>query len=190
MRIKDELKTQAIYTATLTLVKERGIAGINMSDVASAASIATGTLYIYFKNKEELVKALFERCLQQSAEHYFTETQGLLVEEKLQKIFSNIIHYKIAFFESSVFLEQSYHSPYMCSLELEKGLQALKPLFALVRKGIRENYIKDHDPELIVSFMYGIIHEMVKKAYFTQKKLSPSTIAKIYSMFWDGIRKR
>ena len=47
MRVKDESKIDAIFNATLALVKDRGLAGITMSDISKAASIATGPCYIF-----------------------------------------------------------------------------------------------------------------------------------------------
>ncbi|MBK7429323.1 MAG: helix-turn-helix transcriptional regulator [Saprospiraceae bacterium] len=36
-----------------------GYTDLRMADVAKEAGMATGTLYIYFKNKEELINTLF-----------------------------------------------------------------------------------------------------------------------------------
>ena len=55
MKLRDENKTARIYKATLKLVKATGLAGITMQSVAKEAKIATGTLYIYFRNKEKLI---------------------------------------------------------------------------------------------------------------------------------------
>lgn len=189
--MKDSQKTSLIYNATLQLVKERGIAGITMSDISRAASIATGTLYIYFKSKDELVKALFSDCRDRAALHYFEGLDSChSFEEKMQKVFTNIITYKMAFFETAVFLEQSYHSPYVCIKDLKKKEKSMQPLYDLMEEGIEKKHIKNTDPELIVSFLRGIIQEMVKKTYFSRKKLSPETIAQLYDLFWDGIRLR
>src|ERR1043165_6623285 len=93
MRTRDESKIDCICKATLQLVKERGLAGITMSDISSAASIATGTLYIYFKNKDELIKALFAECREQSAQQYFAGVDAQApFEEKMEKVFENIVH--------------------------------------------------------------------------------------------------
>ena len=62
MKPRDDKKTEQIYCATLQLVKEHGLAGITMSDIAQAAKIATGTLYIYFSGKDELINDLFKEC--------------------------------------------------------------------------------------------------------------------------------
>ena len=61
-------------------------------------------------------------------------------------------------------------------------------MFALIEEGIDKKKIKDVDPELVISFLFGIVNEMVKKAYFSNKKLSNEVIEKVYGMYWDGIR--
>ena len=92
-----------------------------MCDISKEASIATGTLYIYFKNKDELIKALFTECREKSAHYYFDgvdEQQSF--EKQMEKLFRNIICYKMKNFEVSAFLEQSYHSPYVDVIDLKK----------------------------------------------------------------------
>ena len=59
MKPNDDKKIDQIYKAMLRLVEAKGLAGITMSEIAKEANIATGTLYIYFKNKNELINALF-----------------------------------------------------------------------------------------------------------------------------------
>src|SRR5215217_9468150 len=94
MRLKDESIIDAIFDATLTLVKERGLAGITMCDISKEASIATGTLYIYFKNKDELIRALFTECRQKSGRYYFEGLDASLsFEERMKKMFRNIIYF-------------------------------------------------------------------------------------------------
>lgn len=189
MRIKDEAKVDAIYSATLALVKDRGLAGITMSDISKAASIATGTLYIYFKNKEELIKELFWQCREQSAKEYFSGLQeDAPFEERLQLVFRNIVGYKMLRFEVSAFLEQTYHSPFVCITDIKKKQTALKPLLDLFAEGVASKRLKDLDSETLMTFMFGIIHEMIKKAHFSGKKLTRDKIDQVYTLFWDGIK--
>ena len=189
MRVKDKSKIETIFKATLTLVKERGLAGITINDISKAAFIGTGTLYIYFKNKDELIKALFVECRQQSALHYFEDLRpGAPFEERMRKTFTNIISYKVNYFEVSVFLEQYYHSPFVCTTDIRKKETALKPLLDLLKEGVETKKIKNIEIQLVVSYLFGIINEMVKKAYFTKKKFSPDVIDNVYDMFWDGIK--
>ena len=189
MRCKDVSKVEAIFRATLTLVKERGLAGITMGDISKEASIATGTLYIYFKNKDELIRALFTECRKQSAHYYFENINGQLsFEGRMERLFHNIICYKMNNFEVSAFLEQSYHSPYVDVIDLKKKQKALNPLFDLIKEGVETRKIRNTEVQLIVSYLFGIINEMVKKAYFSNKKITEAVIKEVYAMFWNGIK--
>lgn len=189
MRCKDESKVHAIYKATLGLVKERGLAGITMGDISKEASIATGTLYIYFKNKDELIRALFTECREKSARHYFEGMDVILsFEERMKKMFRNIIYFKTNHFDISAFLEQTSHSPYVHITDLKKKQKAMQPLFDLISEGMESKKLKKIDIELVVSYLSGIVNELVKRAYFANKKLTDAIIDEVYEMFWDGIK--
>lgn len=54
------LVRDTILEAAEQVFAERGFAGTRMADVAGAAGIATGTLYNYFKNKQEVLRSLLE----------------------------------------------------------------------------------------------------------------------------------
>lgn len=189
MRCKDESKVHAIYRATLSLVKRRGLAGITMGDISKEASIATGTLYIYFKNKDELIRALFTACREKSALHYFEGVEpSLSFEERMKKMFRNIIYFKTNHFEISAFLEQTSHSPYIHITDLKKRQKAMQPLFDLISEGMENKKIKKIDIELVVAYLSGIVNELVKRAYFANRKLTDAVIDEVYDMFWDGIK--
>jgi AcrR family transcriptional regulator len=50
-----------IIAAAEALLMEKGYNAINMDQVAQAAALAKGTVYLYFKSKEELFVTVFER---------------------------------------------------------------------------------------------------------------------------------
>jgi AcrR family transcriptional regulator len=56
-------RTAAILDAAAALFDEQGFHAINMAAVAERAGLAKGTLYLYFRTKEELFLALIERDL-------------------------------------------------------------------------------------------------------------------------------
>ena len=59
-REKDYSKIDKIFEATLRLVYEKGFAGIKLTDVARLSGIAIGTIYLYFKDKDDLVSQLYQ----------------------------------------------------------------------------------------------------------------------------------
>ena len=56
-----ELYRDAILAAAELVFARFGFAGTRMADVASEAGLATGTLYNYFANRDELLSSLIER---------------------------------------------------------------------------------------------------------------------------------
>jgi len=61
-------KAGLILDAALGLFREHGYRRTSMEDIANAAHVAKGTLYIYFKSKEELFEGLARRLSAQIGE--------------------------------------------------------------------------------------------------------------------------
>ena len=59
MRSKDETKVQLILGTALKMIERVGLAGLKMSDLAKEAGVATGTVYIYFEDKNQLIRELY-----------------------------------------------------------------------------------------------------------------------------------
>lgn len=58
-----QVREQHIIDTAQTLLMTRGYNEINMNALAEAAGLAKGTLYLYFKTREELFLALYEQQL-------------------------------------------------------------------------------------------------------------------------------
>jgi acrR protein len=82
---------ERIFSATDNLMAEEGLPNLSMHKIAKAAKISPGTIYIYFKNKEELL-AQFARHIflsfQRAMEKDHDETQSFA--EQYRKMWWNI----------------------------------------------------------------------------------------------------
>ena len=58
MEHKKEQNKKLIIEATEKLIAEKGITKLTMEEVAQDAELATGTLYLYFNNKESCLLQL------------------------------------------------------------------------------------------------------------------------------------
>lgn len=56
-------RPQELVAAALALFVERGYAATRLEDVAAAAGVSKGTVYLYFANKEELFKTVVRESL-------------------------------------------------------------------------------------------------------------------------------
>jgi TetR/AcrR family transcriptional regulator, fatty acid metabolism regulator protein len=58
-------KRDAILRAAIDVFAERGYFNAQVADVARAAGVAAGTVYLYFKNKDDLLVSIFERSMRE-----------------------------------------------------------------------------------------------------------------------------
>jgi len=59
-KVLEALTRRGILDAAIGLLMQDGIQGLTMDRVAAEAGVAKGTLYVYFKNKEEILDASVE----------------------------------------------------------------------------------------------------------------------------------
>jgi AcrR family transcriptional regulator len=58
-----EARMQAIRAAALNVFSEKGFSAARIDDVAAAAGIAKGTVYLYFASKDELLEAIVGKTI-------------------------------------------------------------------------------------------------------------------------------
>jgi TetR/AcrR family transcriptional regulator, fatty acid metabolism regulator protein len=85
-----KVKEEAIFTAALKAIKEKGFHKTRMSDIAERAGISYGLVYHYFQSKENLFDALVNHWW----EGLFTLMTRLREQpDPLRKKLGHIIHY-------------------------------------------------------------------------------------------------
>jgi AcrR family transcriptional regulator len=187
---RDEKKVQLIYAATLTLVQDFGLSGITMSMIARQANLATGTVYLYFTNKEELIMKLFDHCIENYISGYFEGVEPKdAFDVNFRKVWMNLARVNIKYFDQMIFLEQCFHSPFIPEDIRIVNKAKFKPLYNLLEKAKKDKYIKDIDTALLISSVRGPIREMVKQANYSGKKLTAATLEKMFNVCWSGISR-
>jgi TetR/AcrR family fatty acid metabolism transcriptional regulator len=58
-------KRDAILRAAIDVFAERGFFNAQVADVARAAGVAAGTVYLYFKSKDDLLVSIFDRSMRE-----------------------------------------------------------------------------------------------------------------------------
>lgn len=61
MRTRDENKRLAICQKALKMIVEKGFDGLSMQKLAKAAGVSPATIYIYFKDREDLIIQLWSQ---------------------------------------------------------------------------------------------------------------------------------
>ena len=69
--IDKEEKRCDIALSAITLFCEKGIQQTSIDQIAKSAGVAKGTIYLYFKNKEEIVFTIWDILTQQHEEVFY-----------------------------------------------------------------------------------------------------------------------
>lgn len=188
--MKDLNKIDLIFNAGLELITREGIAGLTMSKLASRAGIATGTLYIYFKSKEEMLNSLYEKLNVESAERFM---RGYSTEEPwftgFRKVWFNYLKHRIEHFEESVFLEQYYRSPYITVVQKRMAESMKSPVHQMIRRGKDSELVReDVDDEMLFLAMLGFIRELADEHVTGVYDLNEERIEKAFNLSWESIK--
>ena len=85
---KDEKRCD-IALASIKLFCEKGIQQTSIDEIAKSAGVAKGTIYLYFKNKEEIVFTIWDIISQQHQEAFQQRiTENMSTKEKILEYFN------------------------------------------------------------------------------------------------------
>jgi len=182
-------KREAILETALVLFTERGFYGTPTAMISREAGVATGTLFFYFKTKEELIDALYRQikgeagaALRQGVEKERT------IQAKICRVGENAIAWGIRNPEKFRFMEQFACSPFVSTTAHEEGMSHFRFLQELVREGIREGVIRDYDPELLCSVLASSLSGLPSRIMATpDPKKREMLIRQGLAFLWNGL---
>jgi AcrR family transcriptional regulator len=58
-----DFRVQSIQDATMRVIARKGMASTTMQEIADEAGVAKGTIYLYFRDRDELVEKTFENAM-------------------------------------------------------------------------------------------------------------------------------
>lgn len=172
--MKDENKHKKILKAAINVFAEKGFYNSRVSEIAKEANVADGTIYLYFKNKDDILISLFEEEFGRIVENMRKE----LAKEKdpLQKIrIFAITHLSIVskqqqlgevlgveVRQSSKFMKEYINNPFIEYLNLIRSI---------VIEGQEKGFIrKDLTPGIMKRALFGALDEMARYWVLSTKK--------------------
>ena len=198
-----ERRRQQIIVAAKRVFSEKGFNKATMEDIAKEAELSPGTLYLYFKNKEELYASLSLRILQYlhiRVTHVNKET-GLSTDQKLRALmeamfdvydFDPLIIINMFHLQSSETLKNLSESLLEEIKELsQKSIGAIAKIF---EEGMDKGIYIDRHPVALADIFWSmfsgvVLWEASKKIISSDKDYLKSTLATAFELFERGIRK-
>ncbi|MGQ9695057.1 MAG: TetR/AcrR family transcriptional regulator [Thermodesulfobacteriota bacterium] len=172
--MKDITKHKKILKAAVKVFAEKGFYNARVSEIAKEADVADGTIYLYFKNKDDLLISLFEEEFGQIVENMRKELEK--ERDPLQKIrkFAQVhlsILQKQQQLAEVLGVEVRQSSKFMKEYVNKPFIEYLNLIRAIVVEGQEKGIIrKDLTPGIMKRAFFGALDEMARYWVLSTKK--------------------
>ncbi len=183
-------KKKEILKTALKLFVEFGFHATPTSKIAKEAGVANGTLFHYFKTKEELILDLYSQTKTRLTDYMYTNASK---DESLELVFKSIYTNTIEWAQKNkaefYFIQQFSTSPFYGLISPEEITKQAKPHLDFLIHGIKAAILKP----LPVELLYILINNHVAgvNQYLSSEEFSASKQNKIinesFQLLWDMI---
>jgi len=190
-RPKSEDKRNAILDAATRLFAERGLAAAPTSEISSLAGVAEGTLFTYFKTKDDLINALYRQIKLELADAMMSDfPRKKNVRTRLRHVWDRYVNWGIANPKQRKVLAQLTVSEVLTKESKAAGSAPFVEFQAMIRDAIDGRVFRDDLPVELISKSLAVLVE----ATIDLTVANPSKADKYrdsgFQMFWAGITKQ
>ena len=189
MRTKDDVKEAALFESTVKLVNEIGFAASSVSKIAKEAGVSPATIYVYYKNKEDLLVSTYIQIKLNISKFLLRDFNDQLpIRDILKNVWFNMFEYISNNLEYYKFVEQFSNSPYSFLVNREEVEQYFEPLSKVLQTGIEQKIIKNVHPDILKAFMYYPITVLANPSLCQDFELKEENIETAFTLAWDAIK--
>ncbi len=185
-------KRRRILDAAVTVFARKGFFNSKVAEIAREAGVADGTIYIYFKNKDDLLISIFEEKMRDVVVRF---REAIAAERDARSKLRRLIHLHLSGFQAypelaavlQVELRQS--SRFMHEYKKDELRQYLDLIGEVVEHGQREGvFRRDFPLSLVKRLIFGTLDEVVStwviagRSYDLESQVEP-----LMDLFLNGI---
>ena len=186
-------KREAILRAAIDVFADRGYFNAQVADVARAAGVAAGTVYLYFKSKDDLLVSIFDRSMRDGLEagrcavadlHDPAERLRRLARGHLARLGADrnlAIVFQVELRQSTKFMERFSSS-------------LLRDYLGLIREAIADGqragrFRPDLKPTVAAKMLFGALDEMATNWILSKRRYKLAPMAdQVLDILLNGVK--
>jgi AcrR family transcriptional regulator len=183
-------KRERYLSAALKLFTSNGVQNTSTAEIAKAAGTASGTLFLYFPTKIQLINELILLISKQVSDHINSLLDpSLSVRDTFFTIWDGSIRWFLQNMDAFQYSQQVRDSGFISDeVTMESG-KYFSFYYETIQKGLAEGSIKLYPIDLIGGFLYqDIIAVMNHIRMQSDPDSVDEAIQQGFQLFWDGIR--
>jgi TetR/AcrR family transcriptional regulator, multidrug resistance operon repressor len=193
MRLRDENKENVIREKAFEMIVKFGFDGFSMHKLAKSANVSAATIYIYYKNREDLLNRLYNHAfakltqvslLNFSPDHSLEEGLWLQWKNRFKFISEYPVYYS--------FIEQFRNSPLINHKDIDKS-EFKENMRLFVANAIKRGELRKMQPEIFWAVAYGAFYTLVKFHLYncsmmgSEFALKESTLKEVHKMILKAL---
>ncbi|MBA3631741.1 MAG: TetR/AcrR family transcriptional regulator [Acidobacteria bacterium] len=185
-------KREAILRSAIKVFAQKGYFNSKVADIAKAAGIADGTVYLYFKSKDEILHSIFDRAMEEFISEGKKEIAEIAEADKrlrriaelhLEKLGADrdlAIVFQVELRGSTKFMEEFSAAGFA---------DYLKIIQQTIEEGQKTGVFRtDLKPVICAKILYGALDEMVTNWILSKKAYPLAPLAdEVLKIFFGGV---
>ncbi|MGY5451628.1 TetR/AcrR family transcriptional regulator [Agarivorans sp. MS3-6] len=180
-------KRLRILAAAETLISRSGLEALTMQRVAKQAKVAAGTIYLYFKDKEQLMAELHERNLRLFAEAFL---DGIQQEQGLRNQHRRLWLNALGYHQMNPTVQRLWvHLETLPRNTRHRELiqELFEPVKLFFSAGVDQGCFKPLPGEMLYALAFGSVHEICRFAYLRDVNFTEQDMDAALLSSWDAI---
>jgi TetR/AcrR family fatty acid metabolism transcriptional regulator len=187
-------KSEAILRAAAKVFARSGYFNAKVSDVARTAGVADGTVYLYFKNKDDLLTSIFSWAMGEFLSRARTELAGAADPREKLRRFTHLhfllleqerdvaIVFQVELRQSTKFMEQ-FSTTYLA--------EYLQMLREIIEEGQRTGLFRSQlNSKVVAKFLFGALDEMATNWVLSRGNHSlTAMVDPVLDIFLNGVNE-
>ena len=189
-RPKSEDKRNAILDAATRLFAERGHTAAPTSEISKQAGVAEGTLFTYFKTKDDLINALYREIKLELADAMMSDfPRKKNVRTRLRHVWDRYVNWGIANSKQRKALAQLQVSEVVTKESKDAGGAPFVEFQTMIRDAIERRIFRNDLPVELVSKSLAALVEATIDLTVSNPSKAKDYRDSGFQMFWVGVTR-
>src|ERR1700690_2173753 len=189
-RPRSEDKRNAILGAATRLFAERGLTAAPTSEISKLAGIAEGTLFTYFKTKDDLINALYREVKLELADAMMSDfPRKKKVGIRLRHVWDRYVNWGITNPKQRKVLAQLTVSEVVTKESRDAGSAPFVEFQTMIRDAIEQRLFRNDLPVELISKSFAALVEATVDLTVSNPSKGKHYRDSGFQMLWSGVTK-
>jgi AcrR family transcriptional regulator len=185
IRIMD--KREQIILSAIKLFSSKGFQATSTTSITKLAGVGTGTLFLYFKSKDEMINTIYQEVKVEIANEICKGiSEQVSFRGKLKLIWINMVRWALQNQEKFLFVEHFSHSPFINNITKEEAIGNFKFIFDLIHEGVKNEVFGEYDDEYVFTLLNSHVNGTISYILSTGNEVE-KLIDQSFAVLWKGL---